>query len=159
MARSVLHIRTSIDIAAPVRRVWSVLMDFASYPAWNPFILRLAGRALPGSRLSVTIRPVGFRAIALSPTVLSATPEREFRWKGFLLVRGLFDGEHGFRLVATTDATTHLVHEESFEGFLVPVAMRGRLKHATEAGFEAMNQALKRRVEQPFAPEPRSAGG
>jgi len=141
------HINTSIDIAAPVRRVWSILMDFAAYPAWNPFILRLLGLPTPGTRLSVLIQPIGGRAMALSPTVLTATPEREFRWKGMLLVRGIFDGEHCFRLSAATEATTHLVQEEFFTGLLVPFAMRGRLKAGTLAGFHAMNQALKARAE------------
>lgn len=85
--------------------------------------------------------------MVLSPTVLAATPEREFRWKGRLLIHGLFDGQHGFRLSATTGTTTHLVHEEIFTGLLVPLAMRGRLKTGTVAGFHAMNAALKARAE------------
>jgi hypothetical protein len=141
------HISTSVDIAAPIRRVWSVLMDFAAYPSWNPFILRLLGQPSPGNRLSVTIQPVGGRAMTLSPTVLAATPEFEFRWKGMLLVRGIFDAEHCFRLSATTGTTTHMIHEEFFSGFLVPLAMHGRLKAGTLAGFHAMNQALKARAE------------
>src|SRR5688572_13505176 len=28
----------SIDIAAPAKTVWEVLVDFAAFPAWNPFI-------------------------------------------------------------------------------------------------------------------------
>ena len=122
-------------------------MDFAAYPAWNPFILRLSGQASPGSRLSVTIQPVGGRAIVLSPTVLAVTPDREFRWLGKLVTRGLFDGQHCFRLCAVTSTTTHLVHEEFFTGLLVPLAMRGRLKTGTVTGFHAMNNALKARVE------------
>ena len=86
--------------------------------------------------------------MALSPTVLAATPEREFRWKGILFVRGLFDGEHCFRLSAMTATSTHLVHEEFFSGILVPLTMRGRLMEGTVAGFQAMNQALKTRAER-----------
>jgi uncharacterized protein YndB with AHSA1/START domain len=29
---------SSIDIAAPAERVWEVLVDFAAFPAWKPFI-------------------------------------------------------------------------------------------------------------------------
>jgi hypothetical protein len=32
------------------------------------------------------------------PTVLAVEPERELRWIGRFLVRGLFDGEHSFRI-------------------------------------------------------------
>jgi hypothetical protein len=142
------HIATSVDIAAPVRRVWSILMDFDAYPGWNPFIRGIVGQPNPGTTLLVTIQPVGGRAMTMSPTVLSRVPEREFRWKGKLVLPGIFDGEHCFRLSAVTDVSTRLVHEEFFTGWLVPVAMRGRLKAGTVAGFEAMNQALKARAER-----------
>ena len=141
------HISTSVDIRVPTKRVWAVLMDFAAYPAWNPFILRLSGQASPGSRLSATIQPVGGKAMVLSPTVLSAIPESELRWLGKLFIPGLFDGQQCFRLCAATSTTTHFVHEEFFAGLLVPLAMRGRLKAGTVAGFHAMNNAIKARAE------------
>ncbi|MBS1116012.1 MAG: hypothetical protein H6Q87_396, partial [candidate division NC10 bacterium] len=40
------RISTSIDIAAPVERVWAVLMDFPAYSRWNPFIVALVGSAV-----------------------------------------------------------------------------------------------------------------
>jgi hypothetical protein len=144
------HISTSVDISAPIKRVWAVLMDFAAYLAWNPFILNLSGQASPGSQLSVTIKPVGGRAMILSPTVLAVIPKNEFRWLGRLFIQGLFDGQHCFRLFATTSTTTHLVHEEFFTGLLVPMAMRGHLKTGTVAGFHAMNNALKARAESDY---------
>lgn len=140
------HIATAIDIGAPVRRVWSILMDFASYPAWNPFVRRLLGRPEPGSALSVTLQLPG-RAMDIKPTVLLQKPGQEFRWKGRLFVPGLFDGEHCFVLSATGESATRFVHEEFFTGLLVPLVMRGELKAGTIAGFEAMNKALKSRAE------------
>jgi uncharacterized protein YndB with AHSA1/START domain len=35
---------SSIDLAAPPERVWEVLVDFAAFPAWNPFITQAEGR-------------------------------------------------------------------------------------------------------------------
>ena len=35
---------SSIDIAAPAERVWEVLVDFAAFPVWNPFITQAEGR-------------------------------------------------------------------------------------------------------------------
>jgi hypothetical protein len=141
------RVTTSIVISAPVERVWSVLMDFAAYPSWNPFIRSLSGGTTPGSRLTVTIEPVGGKAMSFSPQVIVCEREKEFRWKGRVLLPGVFDGEHHFRLARYDDASTTFEHGEDFTGILVPFVMRGSMKAGTEAGFVAMNHALKDRVE------------
>ena len=81
------------------------------------------------------------------PTVLRATPNQEFRWVGHLLVPGIFDGEHFFRLIPLDgDRGTLFTQGEQFRGLLVPL-LRKSLDRGTRQGFEAMNQALKARVE------------
>lgn len=142
-----LRIGTSIEIEAPPARVWAVLMDFPAYPDWNPFVRRITGSNTPGSRLQVTIQPEGGRAMSFGPEVLACVPEREFRWRGSLLVRGVLDGEHAFVLAETAPGSCRLVHEEAFSGVLVPLLMRGAMRSRTEAGFQAMNRALKARAE------------
>jgi hypothetical protein len=143
----VYRIATSIAIAAPRERVWSILMDFAAYPDWNPFIRTLSGATAPGSKLAVTIQPSGAKPMSFSPRVLVCEPACEFRWKGRVLFPGIFDGEHHFQLSGVDDGTTMFAHGEDFSGILVPVFMRGAMKSATEAGFLAMNQALKMSAE------------
>ncbi|MGF1663467.1 MAG: SRPBCC domain-containing protein [Kineosporiaceae bacterium] len=74
-----------------------------------------------------------------------ATPGEELRWIGRLGLGGLFDGVHSFVLTANPDGTTRLTHGERFTGNLVAL-----FKGATadsHAGFEAFNEALRRRVE------------
>jgi hypothetical protein len=117
-------LETAIEIEAPPARVWRVLSDFAAYPAWNPFIRRIEGDARPGARLTVVIQPVGGRGMTFRPTVLVAEPERELRWLGRLVVAGLFDGEHGFRLEARGAGGTRFVQREVFRGLLVPLLAR-----------------------------------
>ena len=141
------RIATSVLIAAPVERVWSVLMDFAAYPSWNPFIRSLSGDTAPGSRLNVTIQPVGGKVMSFSPKVMVCERGREFRWKGRVLLPGVFDGEHHFQLSSLNATSTTFAHGEEFTGILVPFVMRGSMWSGTEAGFAAMNQALKARIE------------
>jgi uncharacterized membrane protein len=43
------QLHTEIDVEAPAERVWEVLMDFASYPQWNPFIRNISSLPAPGS--------------------------------------------------------------------------------------------------------------
>lgn len=80
------------------------------------------------------------------PVVLSNRENQEFSWLGRLLVPGLFDGEHYFRLEPLGPLHTRLIHGELFSGLLARLAHKG-LTGATRQGFEAMNLALKQRVE------------
>lgn len=142
------HISTEIGISAPASRVWTVLMDFATYGEWNPFIQSLSGTSAVGSKLKVTVRPVDGQPMSFEPEVVACELEREFRWLGRVLVAGVFDGEHALRLAPVSENACKFIHEEKFSGLLVPLIMRGKTKAGTVAGFEAMNQALKIRVER-----------
>lgn len=137
-----------ISIKAAPSKVWGILTDFASMPTWNPFIKAISGSAAPGARLSVTIEPPGQSAMTFSPTVVVATPDRELRWVGTVVGRWMFAGEHYFLLDPTAEGATRLTHGERFTGLLAPIIMRGRTLAATEQGFVAMNEALKRQSER-----------
>ena len=138
------RIATTIDIAAPAHTVWRILTDFAAYPDWNPFIRRLSGELLVGSRLEVTLQPPGRRPMSFRPVVQRVEPERELRWRGRVLLPGLFDGEHAF-VIHPRGGGCRLHHEETFNGLLVPLF--SRMLADTEQGFVAFNVALQRRAE------------
>jgi hypothetical protein len=142
----VKELHTDIEINAPAGHVWHILADLASYPSWNPFIPRISGTLAPGARLKVHLTPPGGMGITLQPTVLAAEPSRELRWRGNLLVRGLFDGEHRLAIEALGANRVRFVQEERFTGVLVPLFARSLDQH-TLPGFRAMNRALKERAE------------
>ena len=140
------EIETTVEIDARPGAVWRVLTDFPAYGEWNPFIRSIAGNAQEGERLTVRLEPPGSRWMTIRPTVLAAEPDRELRWKGRLVVPGLFDGEHSFRIEPIDGQRSRFVHGERFTGILVGF-FKGVLPK-TEAGFEEMNAALKRVVER-----------
>jgi hypothetical protein len=141
-----MELTTHVEIDAPPERVWDVLTDFDRYDEWNPF-MRIAGRANEGAHLHVELVPPGARTARFRPSVTRSDPDRELRWQGHLWTRGLFDGEHRFVLEPLDDGTrTSLTHAESVSGALTPIIWR-LVGDATERGFEAMNAALKQRVE------------
>ena len=140
-------LHTEIDVAAPAGRVWNVLTDFAKFPDWNPFILRIDGILTPRARLAVKIQPPGGRAMTFRPTVLRVEPDRHFAWRGRTILPGLFDGEHSFTLEPRPGGV-RVAHDETFSGVLVPL-LRRSLDTTTRQGFGAMNAALKARVEGP----------
>jgi hypothetical protein len=140
------EIQTSIAIFASPERVWAVLLDFPRYPEWNPFVRSIVGSPSEGSSLRVTMQPPGGKPMTFRPIVLRHDVGREFRWKGRLFVPGLFDGEHYFNLMPGGPGSTLLTHGERLSGLLVPL-LRRTLDEGTKSGFEAMNVALKHRVE------------
>jgi hypothetical protein len=139
------RIERAIAINASADRVWQILVDFERYPEWNPFVISASGEACPGRRLTVRIQPPGERAMTFRPRVLVATPGRELRWLGRLLVPGIFDGEHSFTIEPTSPGSCRLVQAETFKGILV--ALLGGTLRATAEGFDQMNEALKARAE------------
>jgi hypothetical protein len=141
------HLRSEIEITAAKQTIWNVLIDFAAYSTWNPFVRSISGNLAPGTRLNVTVEPQGSRPMSFKPRLLVFEPLKELRWKGQLLMPGLFDGEHYFQLVEVSEGTVRFVQGEIFTGLLVPLTLRGSMLAGTERGFAAMNRALKARAE------------
>ena len=136
-----MKLHTEIIIEATSKKVWEVLMDFDSYGLWNPFIIEIKGEAEEGKTIEVN-----FPGMKFTPTVLTREENREFKWLGKLLFKGLFDGEHRFELEEMEEGRTRLIHSEKFSGLLVPM-FRKKLLGETKEGFEQMNLKLKERVE------------
>jgi hypothetical protein len=139
-------VEAHIEIRASAEQVWNLLTDFASYPRWNPFVRSIEGDLVVGRNLSVFIQPSGSGGMHFRPTLLTVSPGRELRWKGKLLLSGLFDGEHYFKLEAAASGDVLFSQGENFTGLLVPI-FRNSLDGATKQGFIAMNEALKREAE------------
>jgi hypothetical protein len=141
----VRSIHTEVGIDQPAAAVWAVLADIEHWPQWNPFA-KASGRLAIGETLEVEIRPPGKSPMTFRPTVVTLDPGVELRWLGHLGVPGLFDGEHGFRIESEGDRRCRFQHFEIFKGILAgPILWLAG--DATRRGFEAMNLALKARVE------------
>lgn len=135
-------VRTSVEIHAPAKVVREILFDFAEYPKWNPFIIRVDGTVAEGNRVNVTVKPVGKAEIS-GDTVVTLMTENRLSWRGSLAIPGLFRGKHDFIIEEAGPGTTVFRNSERMGGLVV---LFYDFK-PTEAGFEAMNQALKKRAE------------
>jgi len=146
------ELRTEIDIHAPAERVWQILTDFAAYPAWNPFVRSIEGKADEGERLKVVIEPPESSPSVFRPKIIKfhspdIHPPYQLRWLGKLPISGLFDGEHYFIIMPTSASTCHLTHGEEFRGLLIPLMWERLLHTKVRRGFGEMNLALKDRAE------------
>jgi hypothetical protein len=140
------NIQTEILINTDITKVWDVLMNFDSYPKWNPFITSISGERKLGNRLTVSINPPGGKGMTFKPNILTLEANKEFRWKGKLGINGIFDGEHYFILESVDKDITKFIHGEKFSGLLVPLV--GKMLDKTQKGFQLMNESIKNECEK-----------
>jgi hypothetical protein len=138
-------IETQILINAAPEKAWLLFMDFKEWPRWNPFLTAIEGVPKTGERLKVTGRLPDGMTMKFRPTVVKADENRDFTWVGSLPIPGLFEGMHSF-VFEPEGGKTLFKHSESFRGILPPF-MPGMLKKS-KAGFEMMNEAFKKLVEE-----------
>jgi len=139
-----VEVRETIEIDAPPERVWDVLLDFESYPQWNPMFPKLKGSRAVGSRLRGKLK-VGGLTIPLQAKIVACDPNRELRWIG--KGPGL-TGEHA-QLVESLDngTRTRFVQHEVFTGVLTKL-LGSVIKNKASAGYVGLNLAAKARAEQ-----------
>lgn len=139
-------IETSIDLNREPHEVWAVLTDFEHYPAWNPFISKIDGHAKLGEKITVHIAIVGQVAIPVPADIVTFDQDRELVWRSHLLIGGIFDRDHVFRLEPRDGGCT-LMQTQKFSGPIAPLAgvlTTGMVRY----GLASMNEAVKRRLER-----------
>ncbi len=135
------EIKTEIIINSKPEKVWNILTNFEKYPEWNPFIKSILGNKKVGEQLIVKIQPPDGSGMTFKPLILKFEQDKEFRWLGKLLFKGIFDGEHYFKLSDNNDGMTTFIQGEKFNGLLV--GLLGKTLEKTKNGFELMNKAIK----------------
>ena len=137
------EISAATEIAASPQQVWAVLTDLASYPEWNPLFREASGQLTAGARVTLkSVHPANGRLMTVKVKVLAAEPATELRWASSL--PGIITGEHSFTLTAAGNGT-RLVQTETYRGLLA--RMSAKTLSATQAAFQALNQAIKQRAE------------
>ena len=138
-------LHAAVEIDAPAERVWQIVIDFAQYSDWNPFIVRAAGEPRVGERLDITIAAPDMKPVSFRPRVLDVEPGRLIRWKGEFKLPGLFDGRHALIVDPLDHGRSRFTTHEDVTGILLPFV--GKVMTASQQGFELMARALKDRAE------------
>ncbi len=133
--------KASILIEATAAEVWSVLLDTATYPEWNPDCSRIEGRLMDGQVLRIHSRsnPSG-----ATVKVVELHPCHKMVWAAEALL-GLFTGVRTVILTAKERRLTKVVVKETFSGLLLALGVT-RIERMREP-FTQFCQCLKQRVE------------
>jgi hypothetical protein len=139
-------------IDAPLDLVWSVMLDFEAYPAWNPFVVRVDGARVPevGDDLVLHVRWSSGRGVTSRERVTRVEPPGgeprraalEYEFGGPLAALGLVRGRRLQEVEEVLDGTRYRTSER-LHGRLVFAAPLGRVRD----GFERHAAALKVRAE------------
>jgi len=110
----------SIEIAAPIAKVWALLSDVNALVRWNSTISSLAGEIAVGSKLALRV-PTSPRTF--TPRVTELNPPQRMVWSdGFA---PMFRGVRTFTLSESPSGTRFEMREE-FSGLMLPM-IRGSL--------------------------------
>jgi hypothetical protein len=138
--------RTDFEIDASDEQVWAVLVDFASYPDWNPSVPSISGDLRAGSTVSLTLALPGRPNLDVKAQLRDVTPNRLLTWRGNLGADRLFTGYREFAIDPLSEDKVRVTHVEDLRGLLAPVfeALMGR---PVQRHHEAFDDSLKRRAE------------
>lgn len=139
-------IETNILVDSNPNKIWSILTKFEEYELWNPFMTKVVGNAILGSKIEVNIKTISGKQRTYFPIITKCEINRELRWKGKSFLPGIFDGERIFVIEETNDNRVSFLHKEVFKGLGVKL-VGDKLDQDLRESFVMMNKALKARAE------------
>lgn len=142
-------IQSTIDIDAPIDRVWAILTDLDSYAEWNPFTPTIESTLRVGDPvvLHVAMKP-GKKRLIQRETCTICDPERgELGWGMRMGLELILRAHRIQRLTSLPNGVTRYFTEDSFSGWLVPLVMK-LYRADIQRGFDAAARGLKARAER-----------
>jgi hypothetical protein len=139
-------IEHDLEIPATRAQVWAVLVDFASYADWNPYVLSIDGELASGSLLEVTIAQDNWREpLTIKPTLVQADANRLLHWRSSVGDGSVLDTDHSFHLDALSAERVRFTQREEFRGTLAP-QLEADARKFTHKAFCDMDEALCERA-------------
>jgi len=143
----VKEVRSEIEINSYPESVWRILIDFAAYDQWNPFINKIIGPPTEGSKIDIYIETPSGKNRKYSPRITKVQEGRELRWFGKSSLPGFLNAEHIFTIEELQPERVRFIQRELFDGLLTRVFGKG-VDTDIRQGFQDMNDALKKRAER-----------
>jgi uncharacterized protein YndB with AHSA1/START domain len=144
------HVVTSVtvEIAAPASFVWDVLVDYASYPEWNPYTIAVDTTLEIGDRIDLTLpNPDGSDGTMLNREFIRVVdPPHHLRYDTGSEYPGLLGMRDQYVTELATDRCTYHT-TDTLSGELAALVMESNGAWI-KAGFDSVAEALKVRAEQ-----------
>jgi hypothetical protein len=143
----VKEVHSEIEINSFPENIWRILIDFAAYDQWNPFINKIIGVPKEGSKIEIYIESRSGKNRKYSPRITKVEEGRELRWFGKSSLPGFLNAEHIFTIEELQPVRVRFIQREVFSGLLTRIFGKG-VDTDIRQGFQDMNNALKKRAER-----------
>lgn len=107
----------------------------------------LGGTLALGETIHLKLEPLGGSGYEFKPKVTQLVENKAFTWLALTGMKGIFDGEHHFELTDAGNGRTQLKNYERYSGLLSPLMKRLPMMKNAQAGFDLMNEEIKKRAE------------
>jgi uncharacterized protein YndB with AHSA1/START domain len=147
------HVVTSVtvEIEAPAAFVWDVLVDYPSYPEWNPYTIAVETSLELGDRIDLTLpNPDGSDDTILNREFIRVVdPPHHLRYDTGEEYPGLLGMRDQYITELGSDRCTYYTTDQ-LSGELADLVMELN-GDWIKAGFDSVANALKTRAEQLLA--------
>ncbi len=140
-----------VGIPAPAEAIWAVIADLERWCEWNPLYPKAEGQIRMGAPLTLEVVVPGQAPRVIRPVVTDWVPNEQLLWK-LSMMGGLAKSTRYIEIEQLSATGCIFSNGEVFEGLLgsrLPRSLRGPIR----AGFVAMGEAVKARVEATWRPE------
>ncbi len=134
----------AIAIHAPVEKIWTILLDIATWHEWDANFIRVEGTVTLGATVTIMSRIIPDRAVSVAVTEL--VPQFRMTWTSRMLA-GECIAAHTYLLIPLSEGNIDFVTYEFVSG---PGAatIAAAIPDMTES-FKQFASALKQRAETP----------
>lgn len=120
-----IQAKSSIEISAPIEKVWNTLINLDAYGTWNPFVVKVDGASPPkvGDRLVLHVKWPDGSGMKIGQLVTRVdapgdTAVLAWRFQGFMPSLNMVRAERFQTLTKLDDNTTRYESVETFTGLL-----------------------------------------
>lgn len=140
-------IAAEVEIDAPREKVWSILVDLARYPEWNPFTPRIEATLKVGDPVILHVQMKPGQKTMRQPEVMTSYVEgQELGWGTTMVHGAVLHANRTQKLIDLGGGRTRYETVDRFEGAIVPLVMALYGRHV-QRGFDETAAALKKRAE------------
>jgi hypothetical protein len=137
----------TVEIDAPVERVWDILVDFPSYGAWNRFCPAVTCTGELGAKVVMDVRFPGQKPIRQVEVLNVLEPPHRLAWGVIMGSRALLVANRYQTLEAIGQGRTRYTTIDYMSGLVAPI-VKVLYAEKVRAGFQLAADGLKEYAER-----------